>query len=113
MEDPDSISYFGFGFDHWVVYNLPPDVLSLDGETKNAHLVNGGSHGRNSDLYPFYFGPCPPVHSRHRYFFTLYAIDTLLEFPATPYKDEVLEAIDGHILVQDELMGRYMATKER
>jgi Raf kinase inhibitor-like YbhB/YbcL family protein len=54
-----------------------------------------------------YMGPCPPSGQIHRYVFTLYAVDVMLDLPAGARKDEILEAIDGHILAQTQLSGTY------
>ena len=53
-----------------------------------------------------YFGPCPPDRE-HRYFFKLYALDTLLDIQKKATKQQVEKAMEGHILAETELMGRY------
>jgi hypothetical protein len=55
-------------------------------------------------------GPCPPSGT-HRYFFKLYALDTVLNLPAGATKDQLLKAAQGHILAQVELMGTYTKQK--
>ena len=57
-----------------------------------------------------YGGPCPPI-GRHRYFFKLYALDTLLAFKEYPTKAEVEAAMRGHIIESCELMGTYEKAK--
>jgi phosphatidylethanolamine-binding protein (PEBP) family uncharacterized protein len=53
-----------------------------------------------------YGGPQPPSGG-HRYFFRLYAVDTDLDIPAELNRQELDGAIEGHVLAQAELMGRY------
>ena len=53
-----------------------------------------------------YGGPCPPI-GRHRYFFKLYALDTMLPDLAKPSKADLLKAMEGHVVGQAELVGTY------
>ena len=92
---------------HWVVYDLPATTTNLpEGLPLTERLATGGKQGKNDFGKIGYGGPCPPSGT-HRYFFKLYAIDgeTSLEPGAT--KEQVLKAIQGHILAQGELIGRY------
>jgi Raf kinase inhibitor-like YbhB/YbcL family protein len=89
-------------WDHWIVYNIPATAKGLYDST----LPEGARGGLNSWKKEGYGGPCPP-DKEHRYFFKLYALDTALSFPAKPTKSEVLKALEGHVLGQAELMGRY------
>jgi hypothetical protein len=54
-----------------------------------------------------YGGPCPPLGRPHRYFFRLYALDTVLNLPAPVHRKEVDAAMKGHVLAQAELMGTF------
>jgi len=54
-----------------------------------------------------YGGPCPPPGAPHRYFFKLYALDSLLDLEPGLTKQKILEAMKGHILAQGQLMGKY------
>ena len=92
---------------HWVLYNLPADARSLpEAVPADSELPDGSRHGQNSWRRPGYGGPCPPGGT-HRYFFKLYALDTALDLPSDANKEEVLKAMEGHILGQTELMGVY------
>jgi len=63
---------------HWVLFNIPGSVKSLDqGVDTVESIENGGIHGINDFRRLGYGGPCPP-NGVHRYFFRLYALDTLL-----------------------------------
>jgi Raf kinase inhibitor-like YbhB/YbcL family protein len=92
---------------HWVLYNLPAGARSLpEAVPSDAELPDGSRHGQNSWQRLGYGGPCPPGGT-HRYFFKLYALDTILDLPSGADKEEVLKALEDHILGQTELMGVY------
>ena len=104
MDDPDAP---GGTWVHWVLYNLPAEARSLPpGVPTDAERSDGSRHGRNSWRRLGYGGPCPPGGT-HRYYFKLYALDTLLDLPTGATKDELLQAMEGHILAQAILMGTY------
>lgn len=94
-------------WDHWILYNLPGEARSLpEAVPSDAELPNGSRHGQNSWRRPGYGGPCPPSGT-HRYFFKLYALDTTLDLASGANKKQLLQAMEGHILGQAELMGVY------
>ena len=92
---------------HWVLYNLPPDTTGLpENVPPDTQLTNGARHGV-TDFGRFgYGGPCPPGGT-HRYYFKLYALDTVLDLSGAINKDDLLEAMESHILGEGQLMGRY------
>jgi len=93
---------------HWVLYDLPPEATELpEGLPPDEELAAGGTQGANDSKKVGYGGPCPPKGSDHRYFFKLYALDTELNLSPGATKKELLEAMEGHILAQGQLMGRY------
>lgn len=93
---------------HWVLWNLPAGTAELPkGLAKNQQLSDGTHQGVTDFGRPGYGGPCPPPGRRHRYFFKLYALDTLLELPPDTRKRDLEDAMKGHILAQAELMGIY------
>jgi Raf kinase inhibitor-like YbhB/YbcL family protein len=96
MEDPDVQQGV---FDHWIVWNIQP--LKMIAENSIP-----GVQGRNSFGSTQYEGPCPPSGT-HRYYFKLYALDTTLDLPEGSKKIQLLEAMKGHILAINELIGRY------
>ena len=105
MEDPDAPVK---NFTHWVVYNLPPDSRSLaEAVTKDTVLTGGAIQGKNGINRIGYLGPCPPKGSPHHYNFTLYALDTSLDLTAGASKEQVLQAMEGHIIGQAQLVGLY------
>lgn len=103
-EDPDAPMGT---FTHWVVYDLPPDVHELPERIPNRDkLPSGGTHGINSMHKSGYVGPCPPSGT-HRYFFKVFALDIKLDLKPGAGKDQVLKAMQGHVLGEGELMGTY------
>jgi Raf kinase inhibitor-like YbhB/YbcL family protein len=93
-------------WDHWLLYNLPPDAGGLPVGVAPADLPPGTLEGLNSWGKTGYGGPCPPV-GRHRYFHSIYALDCLLPDLGTPEKNRLLVAMEGHILGHVELVGTY------
>lgn len=92
---------------HWVVYNLPSTMRALkEGIPTVDTLINGGYQGINDFEQVGYGGPCPP-NGTHRYFFKVYALDTLLALSGKVTKQQLEKAMKGHILGQGELVGRY------
>lgn len=93
---------------HWVLYDVPTSVTSLgDGGTATPP---GARDGLNDWKRRGYNGPCPPI-GRHRYFFKLYALDTVLGDLGSPTKAELEAAMRGHVLAHAELMGTYQRAK--
>ena len=89
---------------HWVLYNIPPDAEGLKEGVTN--LPPGTKEGLNDWNRTGYGGPCPPI-GRHRYFFKLYALDTMLEGLRQPTKKDIEMAMSGHVLSEAVLMGTY------
>ena len=103
MDDPDAPMGT---YVHWVIYNIPAALSALpEGMPADAMLPNGSVQGPNTSRRTSYGGPCPPSGT-HRYFFKLYALDAVFKLPSAD-KEELLTAIEGHILAQGELMGTY------
>ena len=95
---------------HWILYNLAPTCTGLGQAVAPAALPAGTLEGKNDWKRTGYGGPCPPI-GRHRYFHKLYALDAMLPDLKHPTKDQLLKAMDGHVLAQAELVGTYQ--KER
>ncbi len=92
---------------HWVLFDLPPDAQGLPENIPAVeNLENGGIHGINDWRKLGYGGPCPPGGT-HRYYFKIYALDKLMNIPVGNTKAQLLKAMEGHILAEGELMGRY------
>lgn len=99
MDDPDAPSGT---WDHWVVFDIDPNVRSIGEDSQPPPGVAGtGSGGELS-----YQGPCPPS-GVHRYVFTLYALNRKLSLPEGSSKQAVLNALNGQVIGRAELIGRY------
>lgn len=104
MDDPDAP---GGTFVHWVLFNIPPGTTELpEGVPRNRTLDDGSSQGITDFGRIGYGGPCPPGGT-HRYYFRLYALDTMLNLQPGASRKQLDDAMRGHILAQGELMGNY------
>lgn len=91
-------------FVHWVMFNIPPETEAIG---ENTSL---GTEGVNGSGELGYTGPCPPTEfepTEHRYFFRVYALDQVLNLEEGATKEELLGAMEGHVLGQGELMGKF------
>jgi Raf kinase inhibitor-like YbhB/YbcL family protein len=96
---------------HWVLYDLPVTAANLAEKVPtSATLSSGGKQGINDFKRVGYGGPCPPPGKPHRYYFKLYALDANLDLKPQATKQELLRAMDGHILAETQLMGTYQRT---
>jgi Raf kinase inhibitor-like YbhB/YbcL family protein len=95
-------------FDHWIVWNLPPNVNELtEGAEELNQLSSRPKQGINGFGKSYYGGPCPPSGKPHHYHFKLYALNSALSLPESSPKHEVEKAMQGHILEHAELIGTY------
>jgi Raf kinase inhibitor-like YbhB/YbcL family protein len=87
---------------HWLLWNIDPHTQDI------AHnsVPQGATQGVNTRGDNQYMGPCPPDRE-HRYFFKLYALDQQLDLPKTADKNQLEKAIEGHIIEECQLLGRY------
>jgi len=105
MDDPDAPAGTWV---HWVVYNLPASTRQLPQRVPPGNTVaGGGKQGVNVFPSDGYGGPCPPPGKPHRYFFRLYALDTVLSLHTPVHRQDVDSAMKGHILAYAELMGTF------
>jgi len=104
VDDPDAPSGT---FVHWVLYNIPGEVVAIPEAVTRTRQVPGlGEQGLNSARQTGYFGPCPPGGT-HRYFFKLFALDAVLTPAGEATAADVVKRMQGHILAEAQLMGRY------
>jgi Raf kinase inhibitor-like YbhB/YbcL family protein len=99
VHDPDAP---GGNWDHWVVWNIPPQTTRIDA----GHAPKASVQGATSFKHAGYGGPCPPSGTHH-YNFRLYALDTTLNLPTSTHRKALEDAMKGHILSQSELVGIY------
>jgi Raf kinase inhibitor-like YbhB/YbcL family protein len=91
---------------HWVLYDIP---VAASGLGAGEPLPQGTQEGLNEEGERGYTGPCPPV-GRHRYFFKLSALDTMLGDLGNATKDVVERAMRDHVVAHAELVGTYEKT---
>lgn len=96
---------------HWVTYEIPASTVSLAENASKKGMPSGAKQGLNDWKKAQFNGPCPPI-GRHRYFFKLYAVDTTLASLSNPTKQDLENAMKGHVLAQTQLMGTYQKTKK-
>lgn len=91
-------------YDHWILFNIPPRTTDI------PEGMSVGTIGQNGSGANAYAAPCPPPQyqpSEHRYVFTLYALDGTLPLKVGSTKVNVLDAMQGHVLAQTQLVGKY------
>ena len=104
MDDPDAPMGT---FVHWVLFNIPSDTTKLPrGVPGNRTLNDGSSQGITDFGRTGYGGPCPPGGT-HRYYFRIYALDTMLDLQPGSSRKQLENAMKRHVLAQGELMGKY------
>lgn len=103
MDDPDAP---GGLFVHWLVWDIAPTEKGIAEASVPADAVQGENGAGKSE----YMGPCPP-DGEHHYHFALYALDVELDLPTTTDKEELEEAMVGHVLDRAELVGVYERTR--
>lgn len=99
MNDPDAPAG---DWVHWLVWNMEPTTEKI----KEGSFPDQGIVGFNSFNHQSYGGPCPPFGT-HRYFFKLYALDSMLNLPEEAKKKDLMIAMQGRIIEQTELIGLY------
>lgn len=96
------------GFNHWVAWNLTPGNRIPGSIPKGAtienpiHMEQGIGYGKHG-----YRGPKPPFNWNHRYRFTVYALDRKLDISVNSKKEQLMEAIENHVLASGILIGKY------
>ena len=109
VEDPDAPDPHApkMVWDHWIVFNIPNEITSIPENIKNMVDLDPRIRlGKNSWDRLSYGGPCPPI-GRHRYIFKLYALNINLDLSEGASKQEILRAMQGHILKEATLVGTY------
>lgn len=99
MEDEDTTPHFT----HWILFNISPGTLNVELASRPPEATSG----TNDFGEVGYSGPCPPQGQTHKYYFRIYALDTELTFPGFPGRQEIDNAIKGHIITKGEFFGTY------
>ncbi len=101
VDDPDAPKRV---WTHWIVFNIDPNVK----EIREDSLPLNGVLGANTSGKIGYEGPCPPKGETHRYFFKVYALDTIFSLQTSGSgREDIEKAMEDHILDKGELMGIY------
>jgi Raf kinase inhibitor-like YbhB/YbcL family protein len=101
VDDPDAPSGV---WNHWVVWNIPPDVRKIEENTVP------GTEGISTSRKYAYSGPCPP-YGTHRYFFKVYALYAKMDLTSNSKKNDVEKAMANHMLAEGELVGLYRRSR--
>jgi Raf kinase inhibitor-like YbhB/YbcL family protein len=96
VEDPDAPKET---FDHWLVWNVPPESIIEENRVPGISGTNGA--GKTG-----YYGPCPPSGT-HRYYFHVFALDSSLDLQGGTDKKTLQNTMEPHIVAKGTLMGRY------
>lgn len=104
MEDPIAP---GKTFTHWVIYNISAKLKELpENISSSKNLSIGAKQGINDYGKIGYGGPCPPT-ATHKYYFKFHILDTMLDLDAGANKDQLMAAMEGHIIEKAQYMGKY------
>lgn len=106
LHDPDAhAAKSTYDITHWLIFNIPGDATSLPEGVKADATV--GVQASNIARQPSYFGPCAPPGPNHHYTFELFALDSKLDLQKGASRDEVMKAMDGHVLTGSVLIGLF------
>ncbi len=111
LHDPDA--HAGKSVDditHWIIFNIPGDSTGLPEGVKADAPASVGVQGMNIAHQPAFFGPCAPPGPPHHYTFELYALDTTLDLQKGAGRDDIMEAMNGHVLGGTVLIGMFHRT---
>lgn len=104
-DDPDAPSRIWV---HWVIYDIPPTFAGLtEGVPPTEVTADGAKQGKNDFRRTGYSGPCPPPGKLHRYHFKIFALDIEPGLPVGATKDDLLKAMEGHVLAEGLLTGLF------
>jgi Raf kinase inhibitor-like YbhB/YbcL family protein len=111
LDDPDAP---GGNFVHWVIFNIPGTMKELhENVTPSRNIPDEVMLGTNSFGRIGYGGPCPPPGKAHHYYFRIYGLDTILHHVESgSTKQQLVSAMEGHILATGEIMGTFKRSKQ-
>ena len=100
---------------HWTAFNIPGSATGLPEGLGSGDLADGTRNGPGiavrSGKTPAYFGPGAGPGPIHHYVFEFYALDTKLNLPANTTREDLLKAMDGHIVGKAAWFGRFHASQ--
>jgi Raf kinase inhibitor-like YbhB/YbcL family protein len=102
VDDPDAVEPAGTIWDHWVVWNVPPEIGTIPEGWDGADATEGTNDFGETG----YGGPSPPDRE-HSYRFAVFALDTALDLGSETDADGLRSAMSGHVLAQGQLEGTY------
>jgi len=106
LHDPDAHAAKSIDdITHWMIFNIPGDATSLPEGVKADSTV--GVQANNIARQPSFFGPCAPAGPPHHYTFELFALDSKLDLQKGASRDDVMKAMDGHVLTGTVLIGLF------
>ena len=106
MDDPDAMEPAGKVWDHWVLWNLSPDIK----EIKEGEIPDGVTEGTTDYGERGYGGPNPP-DKEHTYRFRLFAVEGKVNLDPSSKKGELLKEIEGRVVEETGLNGKYKPVK--
>ncbi|MFB6134577.1 MAG: YbhB/YbcL family Raf kinase inhibitor-like protein [Halanaeroarchaeum sp.] len=106
VDDPDAVEPAGTIWDHWVVWNIPPDATSIPEEWDASDAVEG----RNDYGEMGYGGPNPPDRE-HTYRFRLVALSGTVDLASGATVSDLEEKLEGLVIDQTTLEGTYSPTQ--
>ena len=92
---------------HWLAWNIPATATSLPEGVPNVATLPDGTVQITHRNTMGYVGPGYPGPNYHHYIVQLIALDTKLDLPTTATRDQVMAAVNGHILGKGVLVGRF------
>ncbi|SRR5579871_483912 len=109
MHDPDPVlNKSSNDVLHWAIFNIPGSARQLpENVAGQAQLPDGTRQLNNIAGRAGYLGPCPPPPAPHHYTLELYALDQMLDLPATASRADLLKAMDGHVLTKAVYIGMF------
>jgi len=111
-DDPDVV-FGGQTFVHWVVYKIPgtakglPPELPMEAVLAGPPEIAGTIQGLSGFKRAGYRGPAPPPGKPHHYTWTVYALDAELPLEPGLNRNQLMEAMKGHIIGQGALVAIY------
>ena len=116
FQDYDNVPDEGFSWIHWLAADIPAEITSLEenASREDDSLIQGTNSWSipygpyadiEKDLTLHYGGPAP--ERKHEYETKIYALDSLLGLQKGFYYNELLRAMEGHVLAEATLKGYY------